>query len=866
MRETPGFHRSRRIAFTLLGWGVLLLFSPSLIADDLADAQALFYSGKYAACIRAAAKGIEDSSWDESWRHLKIEAELETGRYADALATLEAALQRFPASIRLRLLGHRVCLFNNRPQRAQNMLDEIEALVSGQRWRYRDSVNAVALGRFLLLRGADARLVLETFYDRVKSEQPDYVETYLATGELALQKHDYAVAAEAFRQAVKLRPADPAGYYGLALSFGRSEPDEAHKALARALELNPHHPGSLLVQVDQLIDAEQYEQAQGVLDQVFAVNPRHPEAWAYRAVLASLEGDALAEGLWRSVALRNWRTNPAVDHLIGRKLSQEYRFSEGAAYQRLALKLDPEYLPAKLALSQDLLRLGQEEEGWRLADEVYREDAYSVVAHNLVTLRETLEKFKTLKADGLLLRMQAREADIYGDRALELLQRAKRELCAKYEVELQQPIVVEIFPEQKDFAVRTFGMPGSGGFLGVCFGSVITANSPASQGASPSNWQAVLWHEFCHVVTLRKTHNKMPRWLSEGISVYEEKQAQPSWGQSISARYRKMILEGEMIPVSRLSGAFLNPPSPLHLQFAYYESSLAVEYLFERYGPEAVKRILVDLSLGQPIEAVLKRHVGSLERLDDELTKFARQRAEQFGPDADWEPLDLPVQGGLSVLIDWNREHPNNVAGLHLMAKTFLEQQAWQEAKEPLEKLLKLCPEDIGPDNAYLSLARAHRELGETEAERAVLDNLAARDASAVGVCLRLMELCRAAEDWEGLARAAERVLAVNPLLRAPHRDLARAAEAIKDRSRAISSYRALLRMDPQDPPETHFRLGRLLQQEGHLQAARRHVLRALEEAPRFRAAQRALLEIIDQTGCPPASPAVTPPAAEHQP
>ena len=46
---------------------------------------------------------------------------------------------------------------------------------------------------------------------------------------------------------------------------------------------------------------------------------------------------------------------------------------------------------------------------------------------------------------------------------------------------------------------------GGAGFLGVCFGSVITANSPASQSASPANWQSVLWHEFCHVVTLQKT-------------------------------------------------------------------------------------------------------------------------------------------------------------------------------------------------------------------------------------------------------------------------------------------------------------------------------------------------------------------------
>ena len=35
----------------------------------------------------------------------------------------------------------------------------------------------------------------------------------------------------------------------------------------------------------------------------------------------------------------------------------------------------------------------------------------------------------------------------------------------------------------RDFAVRTFGLPDVSGFLGVCFGRVVTANSPATSKA-----------------------------------------------------------------------------------------------------------------------------------------------------------------------------------------------------------------------------------------------------------------------------------------------------------------------------------------------------------------------------------------------
>src|SRR5262249_5975424 len=139
--------------------------------------------------------------------------------------------------------------------------------------------------------------------------------------------------------------------------------------------------------------------------------------------------------------------NPEVDFLIGKKLSQKYRFAEGEKYQRQALQMDPKYATAKIQLAQDLLRLGQEEEGWRLANESYNADGYNVVAHNLVTLQDNIAKFRTLEDDGFVVRMDAREAEIYGDRVLALLKRARRELCAKYEVELKQPVIVEMFPK-----------------------------------------------------------------------------------------------------------------------------------------------------------------------------------------------------------------------------------------------------------------------------------------------------------------------------------------------------------------------------------------------------------------------------------
>ena len=52
------------------------------------------------------------------------------------------------------------------------------------------------------------------------------------------------------------------------------------------------------------------------------MNVRQPEAWAYRAVMAHLRNEPAKETQCRNDALRHYTNNPAVDHLIGRKLSR----------------------------------------------------------------------------------------------------------------------------------------------------------------------------------------------------------------------------------------------------------------------------------------------------------------------------------------------------------------------------------------------------------------------------------------------------------------------------------------------------------------------------------------------------------------
>jgi tetratricopeptide (TPR) repeat protein len=808
---------------------------------EIEAARELFIRGNYDQCIKISQKALADREAEEDWPILLAQSYLAVGRYTNAYSVVTTNLDRFRNSVRLRLLGHGVALQNNQPEVAQQRLSEINNLGGYRMYAYQDVANLVALGKAALLLGADPKRVLEQFYDRAKKRDPTNREPYLASGQLALSKEDYDLAARTFGDGLKKFPKDPDLLYGLARAFAPSDRRRMLDAIEAALEANTNHVASYLLLADHLIDGEEYKAASKVLDQALAVNPWEPEAWAYRAVLAHLRNDEEAESSGRKTALKFWKTNPAVDHVIGRKLSQKYRFTEGAAYQRQAVKFDPKHLSARIQLSQDLLRLGEEEEGWRLAKQVHEADAYDVTAFNLVTLQESMDKFATLTNRDFVVRMATNEAVIYGDKVLALLDRAKSNLSAKYELELTNTTIVEIFPRQKDFGVRTFGMPDNPGYLGVCFGSVITANSPASQASHAANWQAVLWHEFCHVITLQLTRNKMPRWLSEGISVYEELQENPTWGQSMDPKYRTMILGDDFVPLAELSAAFLAPKSEVHLQFAYYESSLAVEFLVQKFGLDAVKKILRELSEGMEINPAISKHTAPLDELEADFAKFARERAEKLAPDLEFEKPKTELLGQL--LDELPLSLSRNYYALMRQARQLAKEKKWKEAKEPLEKLLKAYPNQTGADNAYSLLATAHRALSETNDERKVLTQLAAIDADAIEAYARLMELDSLAPDWSLVETNAQRYLAVNPLVPLPYRYLAQASEALGRTNEAIRASRTLLMLDPPDPAGAYFQLARLLHRTGD-PTAKRYLLQALEEAPRFREGHRLLLEM----------------------
>ncbi len=822
--------------------------------DKLPRVREIYLKGRYDIVLQICDYALRRGQPSWEWRSLRINSLVQLGSYEEALEEASAIAEKFPTELGALLEVHDLFKSTGRKREWESVLKQINIAAGKIPAKDRSGLDLVRLGKAALILGADPAKVIQNYFAPAKAIKakgqnipPGLVDAHQASGELALEKNDYKLAADEFRAALNYEPDNPDLRFGLALAYLPNDRKKGMQYLDKVFEDSEVHIDALLLQAEYQINFEQYEIATEYLRMVLEINSRHPVAHAYRSVIANLErNDSVTFEKERKLALQIWPEDPSIDHLIGRVLSTNYRFREGADAQLRALKFAPDFLKAKLQLALDYLRLGDEDKAWPLAEEVGAADTYNVLAFNLEILKKEIASFATIKSSDFIIRMTDREAELYGDRVLEILTDAKQVLGQKYGLELDHPVLVEFFPNQSDFAIRSFGSLGGEGLLGVCFGTVVTMNSPGGMAHGKNNWEATLWHEFCHVITLTATKNKMPRWLSEGISVYEEMQRNANWGQRMTPSYRKMILdEGDLTPVSDLSQAFYKAKSGKHIMFAYYESMLVVKYIVDHYGDEALRKILTDLSDGLPINESITRNTVPMEELEKNFAAHVSALAENLAPDVDWSVPDAEEldPSNPQEIEAFAKESPNSFWAKKRYTEYLISKKMWDRAILAAEALINLYPDYIETGSGYELQAQAFRGAGELEKESEILERLAVKSSEAYQAYVRLLQISFEKEKWAEVIKNADRIMAVNPFQKEIHYYSGRAHQAMNQPAAAIASFEKSLKLNPANPSELRFRLAQLFLAKSP-QRSKRYLLDSLADSPRFREAHALLLEV----------------------
>lgn len=816
--------------------GVVLAQAPAPAPEPTPaeTGRSAFLKGDYEASLAAARKAtVVDQGYPE-YAALEIRTLLETGKYQEAT-------ERAKELGRRAALDPELALAVARALRATGDVDEASALMEravrfeGPRPAKGNSRGTVAFAELLLEQRADAKMVLDRMLEPAKKADPDGRSPYLALGKLALANHDRQLAAEYFREGLKRFPGDPDFNLGLAqagleLPAANREPGIA-SYLDLALKANPKHTPALLFKATQLTGRKAFKEAKEVLQQVLAINPDHPEAWADLAAIALVEDDGKEAEAAIEKARKLYKENPRVPEIIGTTLAGQYRFEEGIKYLEEAKQLDPLSPSILFELGSNQLRFGQLDDGWENVAQAHQQDPYNVAAFNLITLRDKLKDYPVREKDGVRLRMSPQDMAVFGSRALDLAVRAKTTLADKYGIKLSVPVMVEMLPKQEDFAIRTFGLPGGESFLGVCFGPLITATSPRGR-IGRANWEAVLWHEMAHTITLDASRHRIPRWLSEGISVFEEREVHAGWGQGMNAEFRQRFLDGEVPPISRLDESFAGED----IMLGYYHASLVAEYIVRAFGMKAIRGILADLASGTPVMDAMAKHTKPAEELEKDFLDYAKKIASEYGPKLDWTPLeDEEYVAYREDPAAWVAANPKRYAAAMMRVSALTEERKWQESKDLLEKIIAAEPNNREAFNPYMSLALACRGLGDEAGERAALVKLLAIDSNASDAAARLLEIGGKLSAADRAAQG-DQMLQTNPFQETAYRTLAAAAKESGDARRTREALESLLALEPRDAGRIHYELATLLRKSDP-RAARRQVLQALEENPRFQAA-----------------------------
>lgn len=659
-------------------------------------------------------------------------------------------------------------------------------------------------------------------------------------GDLFVEKYNNKDAARSFQEALKANPDYGPALVGLARAVADQNPPQAVGLAQQALKQNPVDPGAHLFVAEMAIYQDKKKDALKSIDQVLSVNPKHLEALSMQAALAYVDGRTADYAAAVAAALAIHPTYGEVHRVVGSITAHYYRFDEAVEHVRKGIALDQANPKSYADLGAHLMRTGDERNARRALETAFKVDPWNVVTYNLLQLLDTLEPFDTIHEGDMVIRLHPDEQAVLRQYVPQLAKESLEALTKRWEFTPKGPILIEMFPNHDDFAVRTLGLPGMIGALGACFGRVVTIDSPKARDPGTFNWAETLWHEMAHVITLQLSNNRLPRWLSEGASVYEERRARKEWGREMDIPFARAMDKGKLISLRDLNSGF---SSAEQISYSYYQASLVVEHIVDVYGQPKLRALVAAYGDGSDTETAIKKALGiDLDALQASFDAFLESRYAGVRR-ALAVPEGLTAETPLEQVKTIASANPDNYTAQMALGEALAASDP-DAAIAAFERAAALVPNVTGEDSPNALIAAVAAKQGDKPRAAAALETLTAMSNTDLASARQLATLADPARDRSRLQVALKSVVAIDPFDGAAHTTLGRLDLEAKRLDDAIRMFRVALAAKPLDRASAHADLGEALAEAGQRDEAKKQALAALEVAPTYTRAQDLLLKL----------------------
>lgn len=632
-----------------------------------------------------------------------------TGKFKEAMVLVDKILEKKKPSIERRFLEAKILKAKlldegGKSKIALRLYREVEDL--GSRKVIRDAVAKLQYCLALIAIGGSERLVqASALLIEVTNADPHLAEAYVARGDLLYSVYreaaGYPSGESEYKKALENCGEVEAALVALFTSRRGNYVLDYSVTLAyldRAFELNPNSVPALVTRAAQKIDNRDFEGGYKLLKRALAINAMDRVALAEMVTVCQLTFRKDEE---KSYAARAALVDPGLiltNRTSGQHLTSLYRFNDALLPLRRANEsANGEDYETLLALARALIYSGKGDEAVKIFDAArkLRVGWVDPFSENQYLLQARLDKsYERIEQGNFIFYLHPDEKGVLLPYLKNTYEMAWRVLGSKYGIFPDCKIRVENFARFGDFSVRTIGFKGFGA-LGACFGCFITSVSPAaSELRSQFSWRVTAWHEFAHVLHLKLSKARCPRWLTEGMAVFEEVSLDPSFDRRMERELHSAMKNDSIFKLKNINAAFRGPK----ILFGYYQGGLIVRHLVREYGfpklVELLKAYAKDKSTEQIFDEVLNI---SAERYDKKFKAFVRGLVGNLRLTPQVEEATM---NRLRVHVARN---PDDIESRLMLATGFFQRNLTVDTGTQLRALKQLDPE-----NGSAFLLRAH--------------------------------------------------------------------------------------------------------------------------------------------------------------